>query len=270
MDPWETVHRWEWFRRSQWLDHFREQRRVISQAVSDLLQSYGRANGLLLDCSCGLGFHTIAFKEAGLHVHGVDRSAFAVECARELAHAEGHQICFEVANWHDLPTQTATRYDAIFCDALSWIPTHHDMQAALQGLQNTLQPGGLLLFLGAPEGTTQEHNQQLLQEAWRSKPQASLDWRHVEGHLQCTKMSVGSLGEDCIDRHHIFLIEEAGEQRLECVCIRESMHWHWERLVEVFHATEFATLSTYAERPWSARGVSAGLNVATRSPAPPV
>ncbi len=264
MDPWETLHRWEWFRRSQWLDRFWEQRQAISLAVSELLQAYGRGGGRLLDCSCGLGFHSIAFKEAGLDVHGADRSAFAVNCARELARAEGHQIPFWVANWHDLPTRTATRYDAIFCDALSWMPTHHEMEAALQGLQQVLRPDGLLLFLGAPEGTTHERSDQLLQELWRSKPQNSLDWCHVDGQLKCTKMSVGSLGEDFIDRHHMFLIEEAGEQRLECVRIRESMHWHWERLVEAVRAAGFATLSTYVERPWSARGMSAGLNVAAK------
>lgn len=264
MDPWETLHRWEWFRRSQWLAHFREQRQAISLAVSELLQACGRDSGLLLDCSCGLGFHLIAFKEAGLDVHGADRSAFAVSCAQALAQAEGHQIPFLVASWHDLPTRTATRYDAIFCDALSWIATRHEMEGALQGLQQVLQPDGLLLCLGAPEGATRERSNQLLQELWRSKPQGSLDWCHVERQLKCTKMSVGSLGEDFIDRHHMFLIEEAGEQRLECVCIRESMHWHWERLVEVVRAAGFATLSTYTERQWSARGMSAGLNVAAK------
>ncbi len=267
MDPWETYHRWEWFRRSQWLPSFREQRQTISLAVSELLQERDMADALLLDCSCGLGFHTIAFTEAGLQVHGADRSAFAVTSAQALAHAEGHQIPFFVAHWHDLPTQASQRYHAIFCDALSWIPTRHEMEKALQGMLGALHPGGILLFLGAPEGVTREQSHQNLDEVWHAKPQASFDWRHEEGPLQCTKMSVGSLGEDFIDRHHLFLIEEGSGQRLECVTIRESMHWNWQRLVEVFQTVGFSALSTYTERQWSSRGMSAGLNVATKSPA---
>ncbi len=264
MKPWETLQRWEWFRRSQWIASFREQRQVISLAVSDLLQERGLADGLLLDCSCGLGFHSIAFKEMGIQLHGADQSAYAVDRAQELARAEGHQMSFFVSDWRDLPTRTPQRYDAIFCDALSWVPTRAEMEEALQGLQQALHPTGVLLFLGAPEGTTREQSHHLLQEVWRSKPQDSLDWSHTEGQLKCTKMSVGSLGEDFIDRHHLFLIEEAGTQRLESVTIRESLYWDWDRLVEVFQRAGFSTLSTYAEQRWSTRGLSAGLNVATK------
>jgi len=264
MEPWDTLHRWEWFRRRQWQATFRERRRTITAAVAALVQERGHRVGLMLDCSCGLGLHTIAFVEAGLQVHGADQSAFAVRRAQELAHDEGHHLPFFVAAWHDLPRCTPHRFDAIFCDALSWLPTCRAFQEALQGLYAALQPGGVLLFLGAPEGTPDHRGLQLLQERWQPQPHASLDWRHTEGQITCTKMSVGILGEDFLDRHHIFLIEEAGAHRLECVTIRESVHWSWTRLVALFHAAGFSQLSTYAVQPWSSRGIPAGLNVATR------
>jgi SAM-dependent methyltransferase len=264
MDPWETLHRWEWFRRRQWQASFRERRRTISTAVAAILHERGHADGLGLDCSCGLGLHTIAFMEAGLRVQGADRSAFAVSRAQELARNEGHHIPFFVASWHDLPTCTPQRFDAIFCDALSWLRTRHAFQEALQGLREALQPGGALLFLGAPEGTPDDRGAQLLQERWHAQPHYALDWSHTDGHVTCTKMSVGALGADFLDRHHVFLIEEAGAQRLECVTIRESAHWSWARLVALFHEAGFSHLSTYAVQQWSSRGMPAGLNVATR------
>jgi hypothetical protein len=121
----------------------------------------------------------------------------------------------------------------------------------------------MLLFLGAPEGTPDERGAQILQERWQSRPHYSLDWSHTEGEVTCTKMSVGALGADFLDRHHLFLIEEAGTQRLECVTIRESVHWSWERLVVLFREAGFSKLSTYAVQ-WSSRGMPAGLNVAMR------
>jgi SAM-dependent methyltransferase len=264
MDRWETLHRWEWFRRRQWQASFRERRRTISAAVVALLHDRGHADGLVLDCSCGLGLHTIAFTEAGLHVHGSDRSAFAISRAQEFAHNEGHHIPFFVAPWHGLPTCIPHRFDAIFCDALSWIPTRHVFQDALQGLREALQPGGVLLFLGAPEGTSDDRGMQLLRDQWQAQPHHTLDWRHTEGPVTCTKMSVRTLGEDFLDRHHVFLIEETGAQQLECVTIRESVHWSWARLVALFHKAGFSHLSTYAVQQWSSSGMPAGLNVATR------
>lgn len=168
MDAWETLHRWEWFRRRQWLANFRERRHAISTAVAALLRERGLAEGHLLDCSCGLGFHTIAFAEAGLCVSGADQSALAVGRAQELAHREGHAISFFVASWHDLPTCVPQRFDAIFCDALSWIPTRHAFQEALQGLRQALRPGGVL------------------------HPRLA----SYRGGIECTKLSVGTLGQE--------------------------------------------------------------------------
>ena len=264
MDPWAILHCWEWFRRRQWQPSFRERRRTISTAVAALVRDRGLADGLVLDCSCGLGLHTVAFREAGLQVQGADRSAFAVSRAQEFAHSEGHDIPFFVARWHDLPTCTSYRFDAIFCDALSWTPTRRAFQEALQGLREALRPNGVLLFLGAPEGTPHERGVQLLQERWQAQPPYTLDWCHTEGDVACTKMSVGTLGEDFLDRHHLFLIQDSGTQRLEGVTIRESVHWNWDRLVAFCHEAGFSCLSTYAVQQWSSRGMPAGLNVATR------
>jgi SAM-dependent methyltransferase len=190
----------------------------------------------VLDSSCGLGLHTIAFHEAGLNAYGADRSAFAVARAQGLARIAGHDIPFFRAAWHDLPDHTEQRFDAIFWDALSWIATRPEFQAALDGLRAALRPGGVLLFLGAPEGAPADRGRQLLLEK----------------------------GEDFLDRQHLFLIEEATVQRLECATIRESVHWTWERLLRLFSEAGFSDLATYAVQQWSSMGMPAGLNIAVR------
>lgn len=169
----------------------------------------------------------------------------------------GHEIVF-------MYMRTAHRFDAIFCDALSWIRTRSDFEAALRGFRDALRPGGLLLFLGAPEGAPSGRGRQLLHERWREASPHALDWHHAEGQVTCTKMSMAELGADYLDRHHLFLIEEAGAQRLERATIRESVQWSWDRLVPLFSSAGFSDLSTYAVRSWSSRGMAAGLNVAVR------
>src|ERR1051325_5854069 len=131
MELWETVHRWDWFRRSQWRENFRDSKLRLAGSITAVLQSLGHTGGLVLDCSCGLGFQAITLHEAGLHVHGADRSPFAVERARELAREIGHDIPFFVSRWDELPSKTAERFDAAFCDALCWLHTPEELLAAL-------------------------------------------------------------------------------------------------------------------------------------------
>ena len=90
---------------------------------------------MLLDCSCGLGSQAITFAEAGYRVTGSDRSGFAVSRAPELARNFGREIAFFQAQWKDLPSKTTQRFDAVFCDGLSWLHTEGEMAAALRGLR---------------------------------------------------------------------------------------------------------------------------------------
>jgi SAM-dependent methyltransferase len=264
MEQWETVHRWHWFHRSQWQAEFREGKVRITRAVAALLAERGLDQGPVLDCACGLGMQAITFKEAGLRVEGADRSAFAVEHARELARAEGHGIPFFLSLWHELPERTPQRYDALFCDALPWLPSRRELARALRSLREMLRPGGVLIFLGAPAGMTGPSYRQAVRTWWRSRPHAALDWRHSAGDVTCTGLTVSKLGADFIDWHLLFLVEEAGDTRLEQAILRESKRWHWQRLVDLFQAAGFSDLSTLADQEWSSGAMPAGLHVATR------
>jgi SAM-dependent methyltransferase len=262
MEQWEMVHIWEWFRRSQWLDRFRDTKLLLRDAVSGLLRERGLADGLLLDCSCGLGSQAITFAEAGLRVAGSDRSGFAVSRAAEMAKNHGREIDFFQGAWQELPARTTQRFDAVFCDALSWLHTDEEMAAALRGLCGVLRPGGVLIFQGAAANSDEadlRHDSELW---WASVPGASLRWRHVEGSAGCTALSVPARGEDYIDWRLLYLIEESGTQRLEHVTMRESLRWNARRFDEMARVCGFDCPVTQVVRAWSPGGRPAALNYA--------
>jgi SAM-dependent methyltransferase len=263
MNAWDTVHHWEWFRHEQWQGEFRDYKRHLSQSIAAALQALGVADGLVLDSTCGLGLNTITLHEVGLRVHGADGSALAVRHAQTLARAEGLEIPFFVSTWADLPRQAAQRFDAVFCDALPWISNRRTLLSALRGLAQVLKPGGALIFLGAPEGTTGATYRQALHTWWGTRISHTLDWCQTDGVTRCTKMTLGALGTDYVDWYQLFLIEQAGHQQFECVTIRESKRWHWGLLVALFAEAGFPALWTHAHEEWSPHGMPAGLNVAT-------
>lgn len=269
IDPWETSHRWEWFRRKQWDQSFRTSKLKFARMTAEALRELGLRDGALLDCSCGLGMFTIAFADEGLRVHGADGSAFAVACASTLAAEQGYAIPFYVSPWHTLASNVPERFDAIFCDALPSLPTREALLDALQGLRAALAPGGVILFPGVTEGATEERCKEVLQARWRSRSPHAIEWRHTEQGLTCTSLSVGVLEEDGIVRHHLYLIEEGGVQRLESATRFDSFRWSWARLVEAFDEAGFS-LSTHAEASWPNSGLPAGLNVARPRPLRPV
>ena len=262
MENWEAVHRWEWFRRNQWFENFRAGKVRLTGAIQEVLGANGMRDGLLLDCSCGLGFQSIVLAEAGIRVQGADRSPFAVERARELASDNGLHIEYFASRWDELPQRTSTRFDAAFVDALSWLHSRDEMLAALRGLRGILRRGGILIFLGEPEGITRELRERRLESWWKSVPRASLKWSHSEGGLTCTLMSLGSRGPDYIDWHQMYLIEENNTLRLEHQAIRESLRWTWPDLTQAALEAGFTKLEMHKDTEWSVGGRPVGLNVA--------
>ena len=249
-DPWATFYRWEWFRRQQWLPDFREAKRKSCEAFARALEGCD----LVLDCSCGFGLKTVVMKEMGLNVVGSDGCAYAVERARELARREGKDIEFFASTWEDLPLRTDLRFDGVFNDALSWIATRDEFEAALAGLRAVLKPGGVLVFAGAPEGAPPERSGEILEKAWRRSPRFAVEWTHAEGEVSCTSIVARERGEDYIDEHHLFLIDAASGRRLETATIRQPCSWHWGLLAEMFLDAGFSKLETLRLLPGTTEG----------------
>ena len=266
---WETLYRWEWFRRAQWRPTFREQKRGTfggsCEAFRRIVAELG--GGPVLDCSCGFGLKTIVMKEMGLDVTGSDRCASAVVKARELARLEGHDdIDYLVSTWSELPERTDRRFIAVFNDALSWTLTRNAFEASLRGFLGALRPGGALVFMGAPEGSPADPKQRrkLLLDTFASQPKFRIEWTHEDAGTRCTALAFRELGDDFFDEHHVYVIEEAGNQRIETATIRQPVTWDWPVLVEMFDKAGFASLHTRTFEGLGHGGKTIQLNVAVR------
>lgn len=245
-------YRWEWFRRARWRAGFRERKRASPTAFAELFRERGLADRPVLDCSCGLGLKTICMKELGLHVEGSDGCAVAIELARRLAVEEGHDdLRYFAATWAELPQATDVRYAAVFNDALCWIESDADMAAALRGLRDALQPGGLLVYMGAAPGAP-PRARALLDEAWsriRAEGRFRLGFRHAEAGVAVTETLARERGPDFIDEHHLYVIEESGERRLEVFTARQVYAWDWDRIEPILRAADFRRFTSQAVGP---------------------
>ncbi len=265
---WDTIYRWEWFRREQWRPGFREAKAGkwggSCGAFKRILDDAG--GGLALDSSCGLGLKTIVLREMGVSVVGCDGCAFAVEKARELARLEGHEIEYFVAKWSELPERTSQRFDAVFNDALCWIVTREEFAASLRGFLGVLTPGGVLVFMGAQEGSPSDPASRaaFFEEFWRSQPRFAIEWTYGTAGTRCTSLRVRERGDLFVDEHRLFLIEEGGRPRLESATIRQPAYWHWEVLAEMFAEAGFARLATRRFPGMARGGADLALNVATK------
>ena len=267
-EEWGTLYRWEWFRREVWRRTFRDAKRGKGggscACFKEILDELG--GGPALDCTCGLGLKTIVLKEMGVDVIGSDRCEFAVEKARELAEMEGLDIEYFVSSWAELPTRTDRRFRAIFNDALSWTLTRETFEASLRGFFEVLEPGGVLVFMGAEEGGPDdpEFQRKLLLEYYHREPPFRIEWNHSDAGTRCTALAVRDLGDTFLDEHHFFLIEEGGKQRLEVATIRQPVTWHWPLLKEMFKDAGFKNLETRTFPGKSRDGGTIKLNVATK------
>ncbi len=263
---WDTIHRWEWFRLDQWRHTFREEKLGgyggAPAAFKRILEQIGGT--LALDASCGLGLKALIMNEMGIDLVGSDQSEFAVEKARELSRLEGHPIEFFTSRWSELPSRTKLRVDAIYNDALSWIVTRQEFAEALHGLRGALRPGGVLVFMGAAEGSVPSDTLARLDRDWESRPRFDIAWTHSDGKVRCTSLLARDRRDDYIDEHHLYLIEEGAAQRLETATIRQPVYWHWCLLREMFDEAGFSRLETLEFRGMGRGGSDFTLNVATR------
>jgi SAM-dependent methyltransferase len=264
----ETIYRWEWFRRSAWREGFRGAKRGTSGGSCAAFQQIldGLGGGPALDSSCGLGLKTILLKEMGLNVAGSDGCAFAVEKARELADLERLDIDYFTSSWAELASRTPRCFDGIFNDALSWTVTREEFEASLRGFLGVLKPHGVLVFMGAEAGSSDDpaHRKKLLEELWSRRPGLEIDWTHEEKDTRCTRIIARELGPDFMDEHSLYLVEEAGRQRLETATVRQPVYWHWPILREMFADAGFSNLQTREFPGLGQHGASIKLNVATK------
>ena len=260
-DSWSTIYRWEWFRRTTWLPHFHWVRSALKnpELISELdpplppknvkwaaLKAVFNAADArsILDCSCGMGMKSIVLHDMGFEVTGSDGSGTAIDAAVEIARSERAGIEFFCSEWRDLGAATRKRFDAVFSDALSWTVTRNELEASLAGIREVLQPGGVLIWIGAHFNAPVRTSAEVVEEMWNARKQIDLEWSHENGEQRCTALRFHERFDDYIDTHHVYLIEQAGWQRMETATVREAAYWHAPLMNEILSAAGFSRTET--------------------------
>ncbi len=78
----------------------------------DVLKQYVEPGSTVLDTGCGFGVNTIEIAKHGYHTTGVDISQHAIKSAKERAHQQGVECCFEVSDF--LNYSGVRRFDCVF------------------------------------------------------------------------------------------------------------------------------------------------------------
>jgi SAM-dependent methyltransferase len=107
------------------------------------VEAHGLRRGRLLDVACGTGKSFIPMLGRGWEVTGCDLSPGMIEIARSKVGADAELV---VADMRELPK--LGEFDLVMCpgDALNYLLTEEELEAALRGMATNLKPDGLLLF----------------------------------------------------------------------------------------------------------------------------
>jgi SAM-dependent methyltransferase len=108
-----------------------------------LAATHGLRGETALDVACGTGKSFLPLLERGWQVTACDISAGMIELAREKA---GGAVRIEIADMRELPVFGS--FDLVFCldDAINYLHTPAEAEAALRAIAANLAPDGILVF----------------------------------------------------------------------------------------------------------------------------
>jgi SAM-dependent methyltransferase len=109
----------------------------------EVLERDGLRGKRLLDVGCGTGKSFLPMLARGWEVVGCDISKSMLALARQKAEGEAH---LEVADMRALPK--FGEFDLVWAldDAVNYLLSTEELEAALRGMRSSLAPSGLLLF----------------------------------------------------------------------------------------------------------------------------
>jgi len=191
-----------------------------------------------------MGLKTIILRDMRFDVTGSDGSFVAIGAARELARTEEVDISFFCADWSELGGAIRKQFDAVFCDALSWTVTRKELERSLAGIREVLKPGGALIWSGAPLHAPEQSAAEVIEEIWRTRQKFKLAWCHESGEQRCTALRFEEKFADYIDAHHVYILEEAGWQRMEVATVREPAYWNASLMNEILSNAGFRKSET--------------------------
>ncbi len=117
-----------------------------AEYLQGVLSLWGHDAGLTLDLACGTGSMTIALKERGWDVFGVDGSQDMLSIAMEKAYDRELSILFLCQQMESLDLYGTI--DTCICtlDSLNHITEKASLQAAFDKVALFMNPGGLFVF----------------------------------------------------------------------------------------------------------------------------
>ncbi len=230
MTDWDLFWRHERLHRQHDPVDFRRWKSASQKALREVFPGAGVR---VLDSTAGLGDHTVNLAECGFVVDACDASAEARKATIEAVRAAGLDVRVFDARWETLATQTSTRYDLIFNDAIHWIEGDDAMLAALAGLREALAPGGALVFFFADPAEPDE-GAGLRNLAWdrEGTPAHSLAWDHAtDDGGRVTHVRVAVPAERHMDEHLLYVVRDRdGAVRLESTVMRRVYRWDWHAM----------------------------------------
>ena len=114
----------------------------VANALAELAEKHGRADGVLLDAGCGEGYYATRLADKGFSVVGADLSKFAVDAASKRLSREGFdRFLFATASVYELPV----------ADSSVSVVTNVFAPCAEEEYTRVLEDGGVLIVAWAGE-----------------------------------------------------------------------------------------------------------------------
>jgi SAM-dependent methyltransferase len=247
-EDWDIIWRWQWFRRALWQPYFRDPSHPegrparLTPVWTHILQQYDAKT--VLDCTCGMGLRAIILKEAGFEITGTDISPVAIQYARDLAEAGGHDIPFHTSKWQELGDRYEHQFDAVVNDAFSWTLSRTELRFAAHNFASVLKPGGVLIFTGADQWSKPEDKETHLEQLWQSGPRFQLRTDYENEGIHLSMVVARDKTEHGIVENYLFVINDVNGPRLETSSICNCIDWSWEDYQHVCKEAGFASLES--------------------------
>jgi len=239
---WNTYWRWERFRRR--VDPL-DFRRWKGDSQRGLRRLHPEDGVKLLDSTAGMGDHAVNLAEAGFDVEALDVSPVAREATAERAREAGLELPIHDVRWEDLGETHPERFDLVFNDALHWTEDPAALRESLEGFLATLKPGGALVFFFADAREPEPGaGMRLLEWDWDHMERDRVAWHAARDDTAVTLTIHAERGEDHLDEHHVYLIEEGDERRTESLTMRRIYRWDWAAMNELLRDVGFVDVKS--------------------------
>lgn len=239
---WDTFWRWEILHRQFDPVDYMRWKADSSRALRGLPQGHDREGRppLLLDATCGLGYHAMAQRRLGFSVEACDGNARVLDFAARLMAEEGLDIPTYRVAWEELGERSPERYDLIFNDEAHQVFPRESMLAVLRGFHGALRPGGSFVFFYA-DASKPDNGPGHAQWDWEHGERERTAWtQRAEGVEVSLDVTSELVSETMILEHHRYSIRDAdGAERFESMTMPRNYFWDWNHIVPLLEEAGF-------------------------------